>query len=186
MGKLLAIILSEPEREFAVSELCTLVSGSQPTVWRELDIAVGTGLVKVRKVGRSSLYQGNFQHPMYPHLLALASHSFGIPAVLGKIFSAVHGVEAVVLFGSWAARFLGVEGQPPNDIDVLILGKPSREEIFAAAARAEKAAGMEVNATVRSVSSWRNPDSFIQHVQSNPHLVLFVNPTNENLAGLTL
>ncbi len=39
-------------------------------------------------------------------------------------FAGLEGVVQVVIFGSWAARYEGERGLPPNDVDVLVVGAP--------------------------------------------------------------
>ena len=43
------------------------------------------------------------------------------------------GIDALYLFGSWAARYSGVEGQAPGDVDVLVVGHPDRDDVYDAA-----------------------------------------------------
>ena len=98
---------------------------------------------------------------------------------------AVHvvGADAVLLFGSWAARYLGEDGRAPNDIDVLVIGNADRDQADDAAERAERRIGMPVNATVRSRSQWESAaESFIEEVKSRPLLVM-LNSDDEQLAA---
>jgi len=81
----------------------------------------------------------------------------------------------VLLFGSWAARYLGQPGRAPNDIDVLVIGSPDRDAVDDAAERVERAIGMPVQATVRSRSQWTaEHDSFVREVKSRPLVVVLV------------
>ena len=82
----------------------------------------------------------------------------------------------MLLFGSWAARYLGEQGRAPNDIDVLVIGNADRDLADDAAERAERRIGMPVNATVRSRSQWKSStESFIEEVKSRPLLVVLNN-----------
>ena len=47
----------------------------------------------------------------------------------GPLTESVAGVDAVYLFGSWAARYAGQRGRAPADIDVLVIGRPDRHEL---------------------------------------------------------
>jgi len=46
-------------------------------------------------------------------------YSYGPLAVIPAILSPVPGIERAFIFGSWAARYEGIAGADPNDIDVL-------------------------------------------------------------------
>lgn len=45
--------------------------------------------------------------------------TYGPPALVAREFKDLEKTDAVLLFGSWAARYLGEPGRAPNDIDVL-------------------------------------------------------------------
>lgn len=57
----------------------------------------------------------------------------------------VAGAAQVVIFGSGAARYAGEAGPPPHDIDVLVVGKVDRADLYDAADRAQARLGIEVN-----------------------------------------
>jgi len=62
----------------------------------------------------------------------------------------VDGVRGAYVYGSWAARHAGEPAtRPVGDIDVLILGTPDRDALYASLARAEERLGRPVQATMR-------------------------------------
>ncbi|MEV8236423.1 hypothetical protein AB0P23_14315 [Rhodococcus sp. NPDC077669] len=100
--------------------------------------------------------------------------------VLRAEFGRLVGPKRLLIFGSWAARYLGVPGLPSRDIDVLCLGDPSlRPAVYAAAdiseirLRDECALSIPVNPIVRSYDSWlRRADPLLREIQSSPCIVL--------------
>jgi len=66
-------------------------------------------------------------------LTELVSLAFGPQFVIGEEFAAL-GAAAVAIFGSWAARYEGITGPPPNDVDVLVIGDAPRSDMYEAAA----------------------------------------------------
>jgi hypothetical protein len=48
--------------------------------------------------------------------------TYGPPAIIAEDFADLHGADAVLLYGSWAARYLGTPGRTPNDIDFVVHG----------------------------------------------------------------
>lgn len=57
----------------------------------------------------------------------------------------------------------------PADIDVLVIGRPDRDEAYEAAQRAGERLGREVNVTIRSGQWWREgSDSFHAEVIRRP------------------
>lgn len=113
--------------------------------------------------------------PLFGALRQVLLATYGPPAITARAFRDIPGAEAVLPFGSWAARYLGRSGRAPNDIDVLVIGSPDRDEVDDAAERAERAIGMPVQAIVRSRSQWTGErDSFVREVKSRPLVVVLV------------
>jgi predicted nucleotidyltransferase len=82
----------------------------------------------------------------------------------------VVGITAAYIYGSWAARHERQAGQrPAGDIDVLILGEPDRDQLYAALSAAEERLGRPVQATIRD-PAWLNSGSGAFHdtVTSRP------------------
>jgi predicted nucleotidyltransferase len=172
-GRILARVLADPSKSYNLSELVEWSGSSMPTVQREVGRAEQAGIVTTTKVGPARLVQANRAHPLFTALSQLVLATYGPPAVIAHEFRNIDGAEAVLLFGSWAARYLGQPGRPPNDIDVLVLGSPDRDDVDDAAERAERKLGLQVQATVRSRSQWTEAhDSFIREVKSRPLVVV--------------
>lgn len=89
----------------------------------------------------------------------------------------------MLLFGSWAARYLGEPGRAPNDIDVLVIGDTDRDLADDAAERVERRIGLPVQATVRTRRQWESAsESFIKEVRSRPLVTVLVADDNSPLA----
>ena len=111
--------------------------------------------------------------------------TYGPPEVIGREFADIDGALAVLLFGSWAARYLGTSGRAPNDIDVLVIGSVDRDLVDDAAERAERALGVPVQATIRSRSQWTSArESFVQELKSRPFVTVLVDETDDELRAL--
>lgn len=169
VGDLLALLAADPSRWWTTGELVTRTQGAYPTITRELRRLEEAGLVEAEEVGRSKRVRLDAQNPLHGPLAELMLRAFGPVVVIGEEFGAVGGVEQVSIFGSWAARYQGERGLMPNDVDVLVLGDPDRDDVHAAARRAEKRLGLPVNTTVRRVEDWElADDSFTRGVKESP------------------
>ena len=134
-----------------------------PTVQREIERAEAAGIVRTRKVGPTRLVRANPAHPLQDAVRQLILATYGPPAIVAEEFDEIDAAEAVLLFGSWAARYRGEPGRAPNDIDVLVIGNPDRDAVDNAAERAERRIGLPVQATVRSRGRWdARQESFIK------------------------
>lgn len=170
-GELLALVMAEPSREWTIEQLATRVAQPYQTVANEVRRLQAGDLVTTRTIGRSKLLRANEASPYFAPLSQLALMSFGPPLVVGEEFAGVAGVEQVFIFGSWAARYVGEPGPAPNDVDVLLVGAPDRDEAYEAARRAQDRLGREVNVSIRSARQWKHgEDSFTKQLRSSPLL----------------
>jgi predicted nucleotidyltransferase len=110
-----------------------------------------------RRVGRVRLVKAA-PSPLTGPLTELLMRSFGPRQVLAEELAEVPGVKNAYLFGSWAARYAGLEGRPPGHLDVLVVGAPDRDALDDAAQRASARLAREVNMTIRSVDWWHSGD----------------------------
>jgi DNA-binding transcriptional ArsR family regulator len=149
-GEILALLLGDPELELSLTEIATRLGVPHPSVYREIQRAEQAGLVTSRKVGNTRLVRANTGSPYYGGLADVLTRAFGVPAVLADVLRDVGGITAAYIYGSWAARHEGQPGKRPvGDIDVLVLGAPDRDELYAALSVAERRLGRPVQATIR-------------------------------------
>lgn len=149
-GELLALLLGDPELEASLTDLAALVSVPVSSVHREIDRAESAGLVTSHKIGNTRLVRADTDSPYYRGLADVLVKAFGPPRVLAAALAPIDNIDAAHIYGSWAAHFLGDGAdRPVGDIDVLVLGSPDRDELYAAAVAAEQRLGRPVQATVR-------------------------------------
>ncbi len=147
---MLALLLGDPDLELGLSELAARLDMPYPSVHREVERAEVAGLVSSRRIGNTRLVRANTTSPYFEGLADVLTRAFGAPAVLAEALQPVDGISEAYLFGSWAARYLGVEGQRPvEDIDVLVLGEPNRDELYRRVDEASIRLGRAVQVTIR-------------------------------------
>jgi predicted nucleotidyltransferase len=181
-GRILARLFGDPEAEYTLTDLADGADTSFPTTQREVNRAEQAGIVTVRRVGPARLVRANSAHPLFKPLRQLLLATYGPPIVVARQFANIDGAAAVILFGSWAARYAGEAGRAPNDIDVLVLGEADRDAVDDAADRAEREIGLPVQATVRSLDQWRRArESFITEVKQRPLVPVLVDEGHPDL-----
>jgi DNA-binding transcriptional ArsR family regulator len=149
-GEILALLLGDPDLELSLTEIAARTGAAHPSVHREIQRAEQAGLVTTRKLGNTRLVRANTASPYYAGLADVLTKAFGVPAVLAAALRPIEGITAAYIYGSWAARHEGQAGQRPvGDIDVLILGDPDRDQLYAAISTAEDRLGRPVQATIR-------------------------------------
>lgn len=179
-GRILARVLIDPDRSHSLSDLVDSTDTSMPTVLREVLRAEGAGILTTEKIGPIRQVRARVDHPLYDAVRRIILATYGPPMVVAEEFANLEDADAVLLIGSWAARYLGEAGRSPNDIDVLVIGDADRDLVDGAAVRVEDRIGMPVQATVRTHSQWRTErGSFIQEVKSRPLVVVLVDDEQE-------
>lgn len=169
-GEILALLLGNSDAELSLTDIAARTGAPHPSVFREVQRAEQAGLVMSRKVGNTRLVRANVASPYYQGLADVLVKAFGAPAVLSEALRDVPGIDQAYIFGSWAARHAGQPGQREvADIDVLILGKPDRDQLYAALNSVEKRLGRPVQTTIRD-SGWLATGSgaFHETVTSRP------------------
>ena len=174
-GQLLSRLLLNPDREYTVADLARALDVSKQTAQQEIERLVTAHVLRDRRQGRNRLISANPDHPAYAPLTQLALLTFGPHTVIAEAFGAIPGVEQVLIFGSWAARYTGQPGPPPNDIDVLVIGHPSRTDLYNAADDAQKRLQIPVNPQQATPEQWADPGDWLllTEIQQRPYVPVF-------------
>lgn len=155
------------------SELIETTGRPQPSVSRELSRLVDSGLLTETRIGRSLLVRANDANPAVRPLRALLNIALGPQELLREALAKVDGIEYAAIFGSFAARSLGVPGKSPDDIDVVIVGAPTRVDVYAAVSEVQDRVGREINVTFLSLDRWESRvERIVQEIRSNPVIEL--------------
>ena len=171
-AELLMWLYLHPGTEYGVSELAERLGVPLSTLHREVVRLDHAALVKSRTLGRNRLIRANPDHPAAEPLTRLLQVSLGPRVVIAEEFG-IAGATVVLVFGSWAARYEGEHGPPPNDIDVLVVGTVDRQDVYAAADRAAARLGMEVNPVVRSAAQWSGgTDALVAQIKASSHVTV--------------
>jgi DNA-binding transcriptional ArsR family regulator len=167
-AELLTLILLHPGTEYSITELSEKLGVPLTTVQREVNRLSEAGLITERRAGRTREVSANPKSRYARPLTELLTLAFGPHIVIREEFADI-SATGVAIYGSWAARYNGVPGPAPADVDVLVVGKPSRPDIYDAVDRAEQRVGFPVNVTLASPDRWAAAsDALIQQIQSAP------------------
>jgi DNA-binding transcriptional ArsR family regulator len=172
-AQLLATLVLHPLREYTTTELAAQTDMPLSTLNGEIGRLVGAGILRDRRVGRARLVSVDTANRLTRPLTELLSATYGPLTVVPDELANVPGVELVLIYGSWAARYSGEAGPPPNDVDVLVVGAPARTAVYDAAERAQKRLGMPVNAVISSGLRWAvAADALVQQIKASPVVVV--------------
>ena len=180
-GDILALLFMNEGDEYSLADISRRVGALPATVHREVQRLVASGILTDRMVGRARLVRANHEDRMYRPLYELLLLSYGPKAVLEPLLAGVPEVEHAFIHGSWAARYDGEVGAPPQDVDVLVVGTASRERLEAVASEAQLRLRREVNVSRVSVEEWgAATQPFIATIKSRQKELIFSRPVHQH------
>ncbi len=157
--------------EYSVAELARAADTDSGNMGREVSRLEAAAVVRSRRIGRARLVRANQEAPFYQPLRDLVTITLGPAQVLGEELSGLGDISRAEVFGSWAARAMGEEGPAPADIDLLVIGRPDRDDLHDAVRRATARLGRDVNAVVVSPQRWESrDDGFLAQVRARPRI----------------
>jgi predicted nucleotidyltransferase len=172
-ARILAWLLLAPEREQPIASLVPIAGVAQPNILREVNRLVEAGLLRERRAGHTRLVAADTSSPYYQPLVQILGRAYGPAQAVPEELTDVPRIERAVIVGSWAQRFQGEPGPPPNDVDVVVVGTPDRRALRRANARLEERLGVPVQITVVTPKEWDAKSSgFLADVQQRPHLTV--------------
>jgi len=165
---LLAWLLLHPDREYTLTDLAHRLDVPLTTLQREAQRLVQAGILADRTLGRARLLRANPGNRATAPLTQLLEVTFGPETVIREEF-AIDNADRILIYGSWASRYQGNPGPPPNDVDVLVVGNPDRAAVYDAADRAQTRLGMQVNPVIRTSQKWAEAtDALIVQIKASP------------------
>ena len=168
-AEILGATLPYPTREQTISDLSQQLAIPLATVSDEVSRLVTAGLFTSRKVGRSNLLTPNVRNRLLTPLTEIVLATMGPHRLLRDAFANLAGVDRLLIYGSWAARYKGEAGPPPNDLDVLVVGTPDRAAVYDAAEEVERRTGLPVNPVIASPTRWADQnDALMTQIKSSP------------------
>jgi hypothetical protein len=185
-AEILCAVLTNPNREWTLSELAKVSGQSLPTVQREIERAEAAALVESRRLGRQRLVKAG-PSPIAIMLANLLLMSYGPRFVIAEEFAGIKGIVHLFIFGSWAARYEGVEGFPPQDIDVLVIGNVDYSEVTNASIAASRKLQIDVNPSIQSHTWWKNKtgSGFRKEIDRRPIVEIEVRGAKQTTAKTT-
>jgi predicted nucleotidyltransferase len=152
-GAILALLYGHPDQSFYYREITRqLVGVSVGTVQRELDTLSRLGLIARSTVGNQVFYRANRNHPIFPELRALVGKTVGASRVLSSVLAPLaERISLAFIYGSMARQAEKAE----SDIDLLIVGKVTLEDVLTSLGDVESSLGRPVNPTVYSLAEFK-------------------------------
>ena len=138
---------------FIPRQIAREVRASIGTVQRELENLSRVGLIIRNSVGNQVFYQANRDAPVFQEMRALVSKTIGVFSVLRSALQA-HSkrIVAAFVYGSLARE----EETAQSDIDLMVVGDATLDEVLSRLSAAEKTIGRPINPTVYSTAEFKS------------------------------
>lgn len=158
--------------ELSIADIAARTGIAYATVHAEVARLLSAGIVRERKAGRTRMISAAPQSPLVGPLRQILVVTTGPAVLLSEALARIEGVHQAFLFGSFAARAVGIDGPAPSDIDVMVVGDPDPDLVFDACARVEQAVARPVNPTILSDDEFVADTGFLRSVRENPTVAL--------------
>jgi uncharacterized protein len=152
-GAVLALRYGRADQSFYTRQIAREVDASVGAVQRELENLRKVGLIVRNSVGSQVFYQANRDAPVFSEMRALVSKTIGIFSVLR---SALHPFAKRVVVAFVYGSVVRAAETAQSDVDLLIVGKATLDEILSRLSTVEKNIGRPINPTVYSVAEFKS------------------------------
>lgn len=172
--RLLGLLLLRPEEDFHLREIERLTRVPASSARRELQRFAAAGLVQSRRVGNQVRYQAVRSCVVYHELASMLRKTVGMADLLREALTPLEGkIRTAFLFGSAAQ---GREG-PYSDIDLMVIGNVSFDDVVQAVHGVQGKLGREVNPVILRQRDFKakleGQDAFIHRVMAEPKIAIF-------------
>jgi DNA-binding transcriptional ArsR family regulator len=180
-GAVLAEAMLNPGSELSISEIARRAGVLPAVAHREVTRLIKADVLRDRRDGQNRLVRANTEHPLWPLMSQIVIETYGPVPILRGLIGAVEHVDQAYIYGSWAARRAGQAGPPPRDIDVLVIGKPSRVDLLDVTDAAQKRLRIDVNIHTITPDTWAaKADPFLSTIASRPLIPLIERLVDED------
>ena len=172
-GAILALLYGRADQTFYTRQIAREVAASVGAVQRELKNLTKVGLVIRTALGSQVFYQANRDAPIFSEMHSLVNKTVGIFSMLRSALRLLSTQVAVAfVYGSVARQAETAQ----SDIDLMVVGKASIDDVISNLASVEKNTGRPINPTVYSVSEFKakiaDGNHFLRAVVKDPKVFL--------------
>lgn len=170
--RLLGLLLMRPDQDFHVREISRLTGVDAGNAQRALKRMEQASLLRSSRSGNQVRYKANRACPIFPELQGIVRKTVGLADVLRAALDPLSKrIEVAFVFGSVAR---GEEG-PASDIDLMVVGNVSFDDVVVTLHPLHERLGREINAVVMKRPEFRRrlkEGSFVARVMGGEKLML--------------
>jgi len=169
--KVLGLLYGNTKKTFYLNEIIRTTGMGVATIKRELDRLEQAGILRLVRIGNQHHYQAEPSCPIYEELRSVVTKTLGIvPALARALEPLASQISLAFVYGSVAR---GTE-TANSDIDLLIVGDVSLEQVVDLTYSAQQALGRMINPNIYSPAEWQallvENGGFIKDILQHPKL----------------
>ena len=150
-GAVLALLYGHADQSFYTRQIAREVDASVGAVQRELENLSKVVLIVRKSVGTQVFYQANRDAPIFREMQGMVNKTIGVFSILR---SALHPLAKRILVAFVYGSVAREEETAHSDVDLLVVGKVTLDEILSRLSTVEKNIGRPINPTVYSVTEF--------------------------------
>jgi len=159
---ILSLLYSHVDEAFYLRQIVRTTGIGLGPVQRELKNLTDAGIITREVQGRQVYYRANPKCPIFDDLKGIVRKTFGIADVIRQALEPIADkIRVAFIFGSIAS---GTE-QRTSDIDVMVIGRATFDEVVSAMSQAEEKIHREINSVVYPVAEFK------RKITSNHHFL---------------
>jgi predicted nucleotidyltransferase len=170
--RLLGLLFMRPDESFHVREIARLTGADAGNAHRVLRRFEQAGLVSATRSGNQRRYRANRDSPIFGELQGIVRKTAGLADVLRDALEPLAPrIERAFVFGSIARG----EPGPRSDVDVMIVGDATYDDVIGALYPLQERLGREVNPIVLTTDEFRERQrnaGFVKRVMDGPQIAL--------------
>jgi predicted nucleotidyltransferase len=170
--EILSTFLMNPERKLYVREVARLTGEDYKNVSMELRNLEEIGLLSSRNEGNLKYFSLNKAFVIYEELKSIFMKTKGAVGILREAVSTKRDIDYAFIYGSFATG----EERAESDIDLMVIGRISLEEVLALIRGPEEKLSREINVSLYDLQEIRkrvkDHDPFIMEVLGGSKIML--------------
>jgi predicted nucleotidyltransferase len=185
-GRVLALLYGASDESFFVRQIARRIETSVGSVQRELALLTGSGLIDRSVLGAQVFYRANREHPAFAELRALLAKTTGVFQLLKTALAPLSArIDFAFVYGSVARG----EDKAESDIDLMVVGAVTLDEVLDATSSVEKHLQRPVNPTIYSLVELRqrlgSGNHFLRSLETSKKVFLIGNEDGFREASAT-
>jgi len=170
--EILQLFFLDTKKRYYLRERKRILNISVGNIRRELLSLEKSRLFKHEEVGNQVYYSVNKEASIFEEFSRIVFKTIGVGGIIKNALKKIKGIKLAFIFGSYAKGKEDVL----SDIDLMVIGKLSEDELISEILKVEKKLSREVNYHIFSLTDWekriKGDNSFLKNILSQTKIFL--------------